>query len=84
MLTGAVLADSKPMSAILVSGWIAIAHHGLYSLLAYPHLRENARANRKQTVYSSLLMLAGAILADPEPMSASLVSGCLHRHGLHC
>ena len=29
---------------------------------------------REQTAYSSLLMLAGAVLADPEPMLARLVS----------
>ena len=30
---------------------------------------------RDQTAYSSLLMVAGAVLADPEPMLARLVRG---------
>ena len=29
------------------------------------------------TAYSSLLMVAGAVLADPEPMLARLVCGCI-------
>ena len=29
------------------------------------------------TAYSSLLMVAGAVLADPEPMLARLVRGCI-------
>ena len=32
---------------------------------------------REQIVYSSLLTLAGAVLADPEPMLARLVRGCI-------
>ena len=32
---------------------------------------------REQTVYNSLLMLAGAVLADPEPMPASPTRGCV-------
>ena len=32
---------------------------------------------RDQTAYSSLLMVAGAVLADPEPMLARLVRGCI-------
>ena len=32
---------------------------------------------REQTAYSSLLTLIGAILADPEPMPARLVCGCI-------
>ena len=32
---------------------------------------------REQIVYSLLLTLAGAVLADPEPMLARLVRGCI-------
>ena len=32
---------------------------------------------REQIVYSSLLTLAGAVLADPEPMLARLVRSCI-------
>ena len=32
---------------------------------------------RKPTAYRSLLMLAGAVLADPEPMLSRLVRGCI-------
>ena len=32
---------------------------------------------REPTVYSSLLMVAGAVLTDPEPMPARLVRGCI-------
>ena len=32
---------------------------------------------REPTAYSSLLMVAGAVLADPEPMLARLVRGCI-------
>ena len=32
---------------------------------------------RAQIVYSSLLTLAGAVLADPDPMLARLVRGCI-------
>ena len=32
---------------------------------------------REQIVHSSLLTLAGAVLADPEPMLARLVRGCI-------
>ena len=31
----------------------------------------------EQPPYSSLLMLAGAVLTDPEPMLARLVRGCI-------
>ena len=31
----------------------------------------------EQIVYSSLLTLVGAVLADPEPMLARLVRGCI-------
>ena len=32
---------------------------------------------REQFTYRSLLMLAGAVLADPEPMLSRLVRGCI-------
>ena len=32
---------------------------------------------REQTAYKSLLMVAGAVLTDPEPMLARLVRGCI-------
>ena len=32
---------------------------------------------REPTAYSSLMMVAGAVLADPEPMLARLVRGCI-------
>ena len=32
---------------------------------------------REPTAYRSLLMVAGAVLADPEPMLARLVRGCI-------
>ena len=32
---------------------------------------------REQTTYSSQLMVAGAVLADPEPMPARLIRGCI-------
>ena len=32
---------------------------------------------REQIVYSSLLTLAGVVLADPEPMLSRLVRGCI-------
>ena len=32
---------------------------------------------REQTTYSSLLMVAGTALADPEPMLARLIRGCI-------
>ena len=32
---------------------------------------------REQTTYCSLLMVAGAVLADPEPMLARLLRGCI-------
>ena len=36
---------------------------------------------REQTAYRSLLMVSGAVLADPEPMLSRLVRGCIT---LHC
>ena len=32
---------------------------------------------REQTTYSSQLMVAGTVLADPEPMPARLIRGCI-------
>jgi hypothetical protein len=32
---------------------------------------------REQTAYRSLLMVAGAVLADPKPMLSRLVRGCI-------
>ena len=32
---------------------------------------------REPTAYRSLLMVAGVVLADPEPMLARLVRGCI-------
>ena len=39
---------------------------------------------REQTAYKSLLPLAGAVLADPEPTPLRRTGTWLHRHALHC
>ena len=36
---------------------------------------------REHTAYRSVLMVAGAVLADPEPMLARLVRGCIAAFG---
>ena len=77
----------EPMLAGLVRGCIAIWP----SLLARPLInpatafRQGRRAQLhvvlalicEQTVYSSLLMRSGPLLADPKPMLSRLIRGCI-------
>ena len=85
MLTGAVLADPQPMRARLVRGCIAMVFTASVPADQSSHRRADTvkddklsymtlALQREKTTYSSLLMLAGAVLADPEPMLARLVS----------
>ena len=84
---GGDLADPEPMPARLVRGCIALAftacvpanNHGLADTvdkggeLSYTTLAMEG----EHIACSSLLRLMGAALADPEPMPARLVRGCI-------
>ena len=80
----AICSDPEPMLARLVRGCIALAftacvladacsHHLAHTIkggeLSYMALA----LQREPTAYRSLVMVAGAVLADPEPMLARLV-----------
>ena len=79
MLAGAVLADPETMLARLVRGCIALAFTACVLAVACSHRLADAvkggelsymtlAMEREQATCRSLLMLAGAVLADPEPM----------------
>ena len=74
------------MLARLVRGCIALAFNAGVRTVATSHRLADAVKGgelsymalalpRKQTAYRSLLMVAGAVLADPEPMISGLVRG---------
>ena len=82
----AVLADPRPMLARLVRGCIALAFTACVAVAACSHrLAHTFKGNqlsymalamqREQTTSRTLLLPAGAVLADPEPMLARLVRG---------
>ena len=89
MVAGAVLTDSEPMLARLVRGCIALAftacvlavacsQHRLVDAVKGGELSSMALALQcEPTAYRSLLMVAGAVLANPEPMLARLGRGCI-------
>ena len=92
MMAGAVLADPEPMLARLVRGCIALAFTACVAVAACSHRlahtfkRSRATSSatwhslamqREQTTSRTLLLPAGAVLADPEPMLARLVRGCI-------
>ena len=87
-LTGTVLADPEPMPARLVRGCIALTvtarvhadacSHRLADAVKGGELSYMALAmEREPTAYRSLLMVAGAVLAGPEPMPSRRVRGCI-------
>ena len=73
------------MLARLVRGCIALAFTTCVPAVACSH--ESVKGSelsymtlalqREPTAYRSLLMRLGAVLADPEPMPARLVRGCI-------
>ena len=89
MVAGAVMADPKAMLARLVCGCIALAFTASVPAVAFSHcLAEDAIKGgklsymavvlqREPTAYRSLLMVAGAVLADPKAMLSRLVCGCI-------
>ena len=88
MRLGAVLADPEPMLARLVRGCIALAFTANVRAVATSHrLADPVRGSehsymtlalqREPTAYRSLMMRLGAVLADPEPILARLVRGCI-------
>ena len=88
MRLGAVLADPEPMLARLVRGCIALAFTACVLAVACSHRPADPvkgselsymtlALQRESTAYRSLLMRLGAVLADPEPMPARLVRGCI-------
>ena len=88
MVAGAVLANPEPMLARVVRGCIALAFTACVPAVACIHRHADAVKGgelscmalvmqREPTAGRSLLMVAGAVLADPEPMLARLVRGCI-------
>ena len=88
MVAGAIRAGLEPMLARLVRGFIALAFTACVLAVACSHrladtinggkLSYMALAmQREPTAYRSLLMVAEAVLAGPEPMLARLVRGCI-------
>ena len=74
--------------ARLVRGCIALAFTACVLAVACSHRLVDAvkggevssmalAMEREMAAYRSLLMVAGAVLADPEPMLARLVRGCI-------
>ena len=88
MVAGAVPANPEPMLARLVRGCIALAFTACVLAVACSHHLADAvkggelsymtpALQRELTAYSSLLTRFRAVLADPEPMLARLVRGCI-------
>jgi len=88
MVAGAVVTNRQPLLARLVRGCIAMAFtasvatdqssHRLADAVKGGELSSMALAmEREPTAYRSLLMVAGAVLADPERMLARLGRGCI-------
>ena len=86
MRLGAVLADPEPMLARLVRGCITLAFTACVLAVACSHCHADAvkggelnymtlALQRKRIVCNSLLMVAGAVPADPEPVRPRLVRG---------
>ena len=83
-----MLAEPEPMPSRLVRGCIALAFTAGVRAVATSHrLADPVKGSklsymtlalrREPTAYRSLLMRLGAVLADPEPMLARLVRGCI-------
>ena len=88
MVAGTVLADPEPMPARMIRGCIALAFTACVLAVAWSHrlvdpvkgseLSHMALAlQREPNAYRSQLMVAGAVLADTEPMLARLIRGCI-------
>ena len=86
MVAGAYLANPEPMPARLVRGCIALVftacvparNDRLADTVKGGELRYTTLAmEREHTACSSLLRLMRAVLADPEPMPARMVRGCI-------
>ena len=88
MRLGAVLGDPEPMLARLVRGCIALGFIACVIAVACSHrLADTIKGGqlshmtpamqREQSTYRSLLARARAVLANPEPMLARLVRGCI-------
>ena len=91
MVAGVVLADPEPMPSRLIRGRIALAftaciparNHRLADTVKRGELSYTTLGmDREHIACSSLLRRAGAVLADPEPMTPSSDTW-LHRPGLH-
>ena len=88
-LAGTVLADAEPLLSRPVRGCIALAFTACVLAVARSHRRlvdtvkggelsyTALAVEREQIVCSSLLRLAGAVLADAEPLLSRLVRGCI-------
>ena len=85
-MAGVVPADPEPIPARLVRGYIALAftacvparNHRLADTVKGGELSYTTLAmEREHIACSSLLRLAGAVLADPEPMPSRLIRGCI-------
>ena len=88
-LAGVVLADLEPTPPRLGRGCIALAIAACVHAVASSHrLADTIKVGgelsytavameREQIVHSSLMTLAGAVLADPKPMLARLVHDCI-------
>jgi hypothetical protein len=88
MRLGAVLADPEPMPARLIRGCIALTFTACVLAVACSHcLADTVKGGelshmalalqREPNAYRSQLMVAGAVLADTEPMLARLIRGCI-------
>ena len=88
MVAGVVLADPEPMLSSLVRGCIALGFTACVLAVACIHcLPDTVKGGelsymplameREQTRSIMLLMMAGVVLADPEPMLSRLVRGCI-------
>ena len=88
MVAGAVPADPEPMLSRLVQGCIDLAFTACVLAVACSHrLADPVKGGElsymtlalqsEPTAYRSLLMRLRAVMADPEPMLARLVRGCI-------
>ena len=82
------MADAKPMLSRLVRGCIVLYFTANVLVVARSHRLVDAvkggqlsymavATEREQTAYRSMLMVAGAVVADHESMLPRLVRGCI-------
>ena len=73
----AQLRTSPPIAVIANTVTVCIIFTGIVPVYDIIPVKQRVARSGQSTAYNSLLMVAGAVLADLEPMLARLVRGCI-------